>query len=58
MTTNLVMSVADHSVSDYRSPSPRDEEQGMMNAISFPLFPSHWYQGERVKKFKGMKNPA
>ena len=27
MMTNLVMSVADNSVSEYRLPSPRDEEQ-------------------------------
>lgn len=54
--TNLPVSVADHSVSKYRSPSPRDEEQNdECNLIR--SFLSHRYQDE-VKKFKGMNNPA
>ena len=39
--TNLVMSVADHSVSEYRLPSPRDEEQNdecsLIRSFSVPL---------------------
>lgn len=55
--TNLVMSVADHSVSEYRLPSPRDEEQNdecnLIRSFSVPLV-----SGREGQKIQGNEKPS